>query len=155
MSKNAQRLSQVVSTFGPGAMVDLPTRSLVIGGLELWDMRGGSFTTIPEPRLTMRLEQLLKSQNRLADTKHLSLRTPPVTDGKPGQPTINRATTVATAQHTEPPATAACSSRRRVARCGICFWTGICSYRRWQWTAPRSLTLQHVEPRGTVSGPRL
>jgi hypothetical protein len=43
MSKNAQRLSQVVSTFGPGAMVDLPTRSVVIGGLELWDMRGGSF----------------------------------------------------------------------------------------------------------------
>jgi hypothetical protein len=85
MSKNAQRLSQVVSTFGPGAMVDLPTRSVVIGGLELWDMRGGSFTTIPEPRLTMRLEQLLKSQGRLGDTKSLSLRTPPVTDGRPGQ----------------------------------------------------------------------
>ena len=85
MSKNAQRLSQVVSTFGPGAMVDLPTRSVVIGGLELWDMRGGSFTTIPEPRLTMRLEQLLKTQGRLADTKNLSLRTPPVADGRPGQ----------------------------------------------------------------------
>jgi hypothetical protein len=85
MSKNAQRLSQVVSTFGPGAMVDLPTPSVVVGGLELWDMRGGAFTTIPEPRLTMRLEQLLKSQGRLADTKNLSLRTPPVTDGRPGQ----------------------------------------------------------------------
>ena len=79
MTKNAQRLSQVVST------VDLPTRSVVIGGLELWDMRGGSFTTIPEPRVTMRLEQLLKSQHRLDDTKHLSLRTPPVADGRPGQ----------------------------------------------------------------------
>ena len=85
MSRNAQRLSQVVSTFGPGAMVDLPTRSVVIGGLELWDMRGGTFKTIPEPRLTMRLEQLLKSQGRLADTKNLSLRTPPVTDGRLGQ----------------------------------------------------------------------
>jgi hypothetical protein len=85
MSKNAQRLSQVVSTFGPGAMVDLPTRSVVIGGLELWDMRGGSFATIPEPRLTMRLEQLLKKQNRLAESKSLSLRTPPVTEGRPGQ----------------------------------------------------------------------
>jgi hypothetical protein len=85
MSKNAQRLSQVVSTFGPGAMVDLPTRSVVIGGLELWDMRGGSFATIPEPRLTMRLEQLLKKQDRLAENKSLSLRTPPVTDGRPGQ----------------------------------------------------------------------
>src|SRR5215468_2763549 len=83
--KNAQRLSQVVSTFGPGAMVDLPTRSVVIGGLELWDMRGGTFTTIPEPRLTTRLERLLKEQQRLADTKSLSLRTPPVADGKPGR----------------------------------------------------------------------
>jgi hypothetical protein len=64
-------------------MVDLLTRSVVIGGLELWDMRGGTFTTIPEPRLTMRLEQLLKSQGRLADTRSLSLRPPPVTDGSP------------------------------------------------------------------------
>jgi hypothetical protein len=85
MSKNAQRLSQVVSTFGPGAMVDLPTRSVVIGGLERWEMRGGSFTTIPEPRLTTRLEQLLKKQGRLAETKSLSLRSPPVGDTKPGQ----------------------------------------------------------------------
>jgi hypothetical protein len=46
MTKNAQRLSQVVSTFGPGAMVDLPTRSVLVGGLELWEMKGDSFTTI-------------------------------------------------------------------------------------------------------------
>ena len=81
MTKNAQRLSQVVSTFGPGAMVDLPTRSVVVGGLELWDMKGDAFTTIPEPRLTMRLEQLLKEQGRLDQRRALSLRTPPV-DGR-------------------------------------------------------------------------
>jgi hypothetical protein len=52
MSKNAQRLSPVISTFGPGAMVDLPTRSVVVGGLDLWEMKGDSFSTIPEPRLT-------------------------------------------------------------------------------------------------------
>ena len=40
MSKNAQRLSQLVSTFGPGAMIDLPTRSVVVGGLDQWEMRG-------------------------------------------------------------------------------------------------------------------
>jgi hypothetical protein len=78
MTKNAQRLSQVVSTFGPGAMVDLPTRSVLVGGLELWEMKGDSFTTIPEPRITLRLEQLLKQQGRLAQSKSLSLRTPPV-----------------------------------------------------------------------------
>jgi hypothetical protein len=85
MSRNAQRLSQVVSTFGPGAMVDLPTRSVVVGGLDLWEMRGSSFTTIPEPRLTQRLEQVLKQQGRLAESKTLTLRTPPVSDSKPGQ----------------------------------------------------------------------
>jgi Domain of unknown function (DUF1998) len=85
MSKNAQRLSQVISTFGPGAMIDLPTRSVVVGGLDLWEMRGDSFSTIPEPRLTMRLEKLLKDQGRLEQSKSLSLRTPPVSDNRPGQ----------------------------------------------------------------------
>ena len=85
MSRNAQRLSQVVSTFGPGAMVDLPTRSVIVGGLELWEMRGDAFTTIPEPRIAVRLEQLLKQQGRLEQSKSLSLRTPPVADGRPGR----------------------------------------------------------------------
>jgi hypothetical protein len=53
MTKNAQRLSQLISTFGPGSMIDLPTRSVVVGGLEEWDMKGTAFTTIPEPRLTV------------------------------------------------------------------------------------------------------
>ncbi len=85
MTKNAQRLSQIVSTFGPGAMVDLPTRSVIVGGLELWEMRGDAFTTIPEPRITLRLEQLLKQQGRLEQSKSLSLRTPPVGEGRPGR----------------------------------------------------------------------
>jgi hypothetical protein len=78
MTKNTQRLSQTVSTFGPGAMVDLPTRSVVVGGLNQWEMR--SVTVISEPRLTTRLERLLKDQNRLADGIKLQLRIPPVTD---------------------------------------------------------------------------
>jgi hypothetical protein len=85
MSKNAQRLSQVVSTFGPGAMVDLPTRSVIVGGLEQWEMRPDAFKTIPEPRLAMRLEQLLKAQGRFDQGKSLSLRTPPVSDTRPGK----------------------------------------------------------------------
>src|SRR5258708_6715456 len=83
MTKNAQRRSQLISTFGPGAMVDLPTRSVVIGGLEQWDMTGNAFTTIPEPRVTARLRQLLRAQGRLDDGKNLSLRTPPTNNGAP------------------------------------------------------------------------
>ena len=78
MTKNAQRLSQLISTFGPGAMIDLPTRSVVVGGLEQWDMKGNAFTTLAEPRLTMRLEQILKEQGRLDPAANLSLRTPPI-----------------------------------------------------------------------------
>jgi hypothetical protein len=85
MTKNAQRQSQLISTFGPGAMVDLPTRSVVIGGLELWDMRPGTFETISEPRLAQRLERLLRDQGRLPADKSLGLRTPPVGDGVPGR----------------------------------------------------------------------
>jgi Domain of unknown function (DUF1998) len=85
MTKNAQRQSQLVSTFGPGAMVDLPTRSVVIGGLELWEMRPGVFETVSEPRLAQRLERLLRDQGRLPADKCLGLRTPPVVDGMPGR----------------------------------------------------------------------
>ena len=87
MTKNAQRLSQLISTFGPGAMIDLPTRSVVVGGLEQWDMKGNAFTTLPEPRLTMRLEQILKEQGRLDPAASLTLRTPPTSvDSRDGVP---------------------------------------------------------------------
>src|ERR1700680_3959699 len=85
MTRNAQRLSQLISTFGPGAMIDLPTRSVVVGGLDLWEMRGDAFTTIPGPRLAVGLGQLVKGQGRLEKTKSLSLRTPPVSEGRPGR----------------------------------------------------------------------
>ena len=31
------RQSQVVTTFGPGAMVDLPDHAVIVGGLEHWN----------------------------------------------------------------------------------------------------------------------
>lgn len=83
MSKNTQRLSQLISTFGPGAMVDLPTRSVVIGGLEQWDMKGIGLTTLSEPRLQERLEKLLKDRKQLEPTKKLTLRIPPISDANP------------------------------------------------------------------------
>tara|TARA_R110000868_G_scaffold11516_7_gene56437 strand:+ start:37758 stop:39623 length:1866 start_codon:yes stop_codon:yes gene_type:complete len=80
MTKNAQRLSQLISTFGPGSMIDLPTRSVIVGGLDFWEMHGSSYSTIPEPRLTLRLELLLKKIGRLDPDAHLTLRTPPISD---------------------------------------------------------------------------
>lgn len=85
MTKNVQRLSQLISTFGPGAMIDLPTRSVIIGGLELWDMAGSdAFTVIAEQRLASRLEYLLKSHHRLDQGVALTLRTPPIASDRGG-----------------------------------------------------------------------
>ena len=38
MSRDVLRLSQIVGTFGPGAMIDLPDRSVIVSGLDHWEM---------------------------------------------------------------------------------------------------------------------
>jgi hypothetical protein len=46
------RQSQLVTTFGPGAMVDLLTDAVMIGGLDFWSYdRSFALPHIPEPRL--------------------------------------------------------------------------------------------------------
>ena len=73
------RASQLVTTFGPGAMVDLPDRSVIVGGLDGWRMRErGSWRAIAEPRAAAVLETLLRKSGRLAEGATLTLRTPPV-----------------------------------------------------------------------------
>ena len=50
------RRSQLITTFGVGALVDLPRRSVIVGGLDHW--RPGSkdgFEPIAEPRLSRKL----------------------------------------------------------------------------------------------------
>jgi hypothetical protein len=72
------RHSQLITTYGPGAMVDLPDHSVVIGGLNLW--RYGAEQSpeiIDEPRLLSKLRQTLKVST-------LQLQKPPVQDTGPG-----------------------------------------------------------------------
>ena len=52
------RQSQVVTTFGPGAMVDLPDYSAIIGGLDTW--KGYQDRPITEERLAAKVKTLLK-----------------------------------------------------------------------------------------------
>ncbi len=52
------RQSQVVMTFGPGSVFDLPNQSVIVGGLEYWT-KGDE---IPEPRLVAKLKDLLRLQ---------------------------------------------------------------------------------------------
>ena len=52
MADDKVRMSQVIGVFGPGAMLDLPERSVLVQGLDHWEMFGtGTFKVIEEPRL--------------------------------------------------------------------------------------------------------
>ena len=62
------RQSQIVSTYGPGALVDLPDSAVLVAGLEHWV---GDARLVPEPRLLANLRRRLK-------VPFLELRSPPV-----------------------------------------------------------------------------
>ena len=49
------RRSQVITTFGPGALIDLPKHSAIVGGLETWST---DLEEIAEPRLAAKLMQM-------------------------------------------------------------------------------------------------
>jgi hypothetical protein len=72
------RHSQLITTYGPGAMVDLPDHSVVIGGLNLWRYGADqSPEVVDEPRLLSKLRQTLKVPT-------LQLQKPPIQDTGPG-----------------------------------------------------------------------
>lgn len=49
------RQSQVVTTYGPGALIDLPRHSAIVGGLDTWP-KLGDLVEIVEPRLSRKLQ---------------------------------------------------------------------------------------------------
>lgn len=55
------RQSQLVTTFGPGAMVDLVDRAVVIGGLEHWSYGKAGFVALDDARLRRSLIPRLKA----------------------------------------------------------------------------------------------
>lgn len=63
------RRSQVVGTYGPGALVDLLDHAVLVGGLDFWNYPNGPRPVIPEPRLRERLAERLA---RLDPPVHLS-----------------------------------------------------------------------------------
>ena len=58
MSSNGRaqlRRSQVITTYGPGALLDLPRHSVVVGGIDRWRTPG---LRIEEPRLARRIQAI-------------------------------------------------------------------------------------------------
>ncbi len=70
------RQSQVLTTFGPGAMVDLPDRAVLIEGLQGWRFSGGR-EEVQEPRLVSKLRDKLQLPS-------VRLVKPPAFDERPG-----------------------------------------------------------------------
>ena len=68
MADNVIRQSQLITTYGPGAMIDLPDWSVIVSGLQDWSPLRQE--KIDEPRLAAKLRRLL-------DLPSLELRTPP------------------------------------------------------------------------------
>lgn len=88
MADDRIRLSQVVGVFGPGAMLDLPERSVLVQGLDDWEMFGlNTFKPIQEPRLAKLLHQRLEADGRIAPGQPPELRTPPIDPNMPNRPT--------------------------------------------------------------------
>lgn len=72
------RQSQLITSFGPGSMVDLPNHSVLIGGLDSWSTGGEE---IVEPRLIEKLKQLFDPP-----LKVLKLYSPPPDNDDPTAP---------------------------------------------------------------------
>jgi hypothetical protein len=91
MADDTIRMSQVIGVFGPGAMLDLPERSVVVGGLDYWDLRPkNAFKPIQEPRLSQWLFERLNGDPRLGVTRPPELRSPPIdpNDRQAARPSI-------------------------------------------------------------------
>lgn len=77
MTRGQVRRSQVITTYGPGALIDLPKDSAIVGGLDGWP-KVSSLEEIDEPRLSGKLQGLTQVQNP-------RLYAPPANESRPGK----------------------------------------------------------------------
>jgi len=70
MAKNVLRQGQLITTYGPGSMVDLPDEAVIVAGLDHWDYDSTAIPNIDEPRLVEKVRRLL-------DVPSVTLRPPP------------------------------------------------------------------------------
>lgn len=81
MSKRAHgqlRRSQIITTYGPGALIDLPKHAGIVAGLETWG-RVGDLPEVVEPRLARKLQAM-------TGVSSPRLFAPPADENDPSQP---------------------------------------------------------------------
>jgi hypothetical protein len=104
------RQSQMVGTFGPGALVDLIDRAVVIGGLEHWGYGKAGFVSLDDPRLRRSLIPRLKAIDPDLDLARSDyFRMPPEGDPQDPFPTVG-------VRALEFPRWFVCQNCRRLAR---------------------------------------
>lgn len=109
------RQSQMVTTFGPGSMVDLVNRAVVIGGLEHWGYSSKGFVALDDARLRRSLIPRLKALDpnlELAEENYF--RVAPECD-------LREASTRVGVQALEFPRWFVCQGCRRLARASDAF----------------------------------
>lgn len=79
MAHSQLRRSQLVTTFGPGSMIDLPDCSVIVAGLDHWRYDPARIPVIEEPRLVDKLRTFL-------DRETVTLRAPPPAPEHPSEP---------------------------------------------------------------------
>ena len=77
MADITQNFSQLLLTYGPGAMMDLPENAVVVAGLQDWDYKGSSWKPVEEERLVALLKQQLGAK---LSPSFAGLRHPPTFD---------------------------------------------------------------------------
>jgi len=77
MSRNQIRSNQLITTFGPGAMVDLPSQSIIVAGLEEWNYAEDAPCYVEESRLAAKIARALQSMYPTFNRKSVKLRLPP------------------------------------------------------------------------------
>ena len=77
MADITQNFSQLLLTYGPGAMMDLPENAVVVAGLQDWDYKGSSWKPVEEERLVALLKQQLGTK---LSPSFAGLRHPPMFD---------------------------------------------------------------------------
>jgi hypothetical protein len=147
------RLSQMVTTFGPGAMVDLVHRAVVIGGLEHWQWLDNRYESLDDARLRAALLPRLKALSPDLDLfKQDYFRRPPLCDNKD-------ATLRAGIRALEFPRWLVCQGCHRLATPGHTFEPHKDGYvhadcrRKRGATGPRAIPVRFVSacPRGHLS----
>ncbi len=74
------RRAQIITTYGPGALIDLPRHSAIVGGLDKWPHES-KLEEIVEPRLSRKL-------SLMAGLPTPKLYAPPPETTKPGEPQL-------------------------------------------------------------------